>query len=167
MSGFWIYWLRESQGSGDYKAVSGTHLGRYQIGNDTFIQIGLKNDDLERTQLARSFGIGVGSDGRESFLNNEMAQEVAILFALRWDYQQVVSYGDHEMIGSRIGNENVEVTCSGLIAAGHLVGTRDLHRGFTGEKSWEDIKDGNKTKATVYMEQMGGLDLSGILGGIN
>lgn len=49
-----------------------------------------------------------------------MAQEVAILFALRWDYQQVVSYGDHEMIGSRIGNENVEVTCSGLIAAGHL-----------------------------------------------
>lgn len=96
-----------------------------------------------------------------------MAQEVAILFALRWDYQQVVSYGDHEMIGSRIGNENVEVTCSGLIAAGYLVGTRDLHRGFTGEKSWEDIKDGNKTKATVYMEQMGGLDLSGILGGIN
>ena len=51
--------------------------------------------------------------------------------------------------------------------AGHLVGTGSLHKGFTGEKSWKDIYDGNKTKATTYMDEMGGLDLSGILGGIN
>lgn len=157
---------RESQGSGDYKAISGTHLGRYQIGNDTFIQIGFKNDALEWTDLAKSFGVGVGNKGEESFLNNETAQEVAILFALRWDYQQIVSYGDNKMIGTRIGDENVEVTSSGLIAAGHLVGTGSLHKGFTGEKSWKDIYDGNKTKATTYMDEMGGLDLSGILGGI-
>ena len=81
-------------------------------------------------------------------------------------YQQIVSYGDNKMIGTRIGDENVEVTSSGLIAAGHLVGTGSLHKGFTGEKSWKDIYDGNKTKATTYMDEMGGLDLSGILGGI-
>lgn len=40
------------------------------------------------------------------------------------------------------------------------------YKGFTGEKSWKDIYDGNKTKATTYMDEMGGLDLSGILGGI-
>ena len=31
---------------------------------------------------------------------------------------------------------------------------------------WKDIYDGNKTKTTTYMDEMGGLDLSGILGGI-
>ena len=31
---------------------------------------------------------------------------------------------------------------------------------------WKDIYDGNKTKTTTYMDEMGGLDLSGILGEI-
>lgn len=68
-------------------------------------------------------------------------------------------------IGFQYVND-VEITTSGLIAAAHLVGHGDLHRAFIGAQSWDDTVDGNNTKASEYMLEMGGLDLSGILGGV-
>ncbi len=150
----------ESQGSGDYYADNGSHFGRYQIGWDTLKQIKFTNGDRSWTELAHSLGVY----DVESFKATEVAQEVAILFALRWDYQQIVSYGDDKYIGGIV--DGVEVTLSGEIAAGHLVGTGDLHRGFTEEKQWPDVVDGSGTPATSYMDQMKELDIQGILVGI-
>lgn len=150
----------ESRGTGDYEADNGFHFGRYQIGWGTLKQIGYTNEKNEWTELANSLGVY----DLETFKKNEVAQEVAILFALRWDYQQILDYGDDKYIGEEVNG--VDVTLSGLIAAGHLVGTGGVHKGFTREKAWDDVYDGNGTKATTYMNNMKGLDIKGILVGI-
>ena len=54
---------------------------------------------------------------------------------------------------------SVQVTASGLLAAGHLVGTRSLAGMFdTGVIP----VDGNGTAATTYMNNYGGYDLSNL-----
>lgn len=110
--------------------------------------------------MAKSLGV----HSEEDFLKNEIAQEVAILFALRWDYQNILAYGDDEEIGSV--KKGVLITTSGEIAAGHLVGCRKLNQAFDGKIPWEEAIDGNGVEALVYMEKMGGLNISGILVGI-
>lgn len=152
---------RESTGNYDSINPKGPYLGRYQIGDEVFRDIGFKDKKTnEWTDFAKAFGV----NSQESYLNNPTAQEVAILFALRWDYYYVLDNGDNVMLTEYV--DDVEVTTSGLIAAAHLVGHGDLHRAFIGEQSWDDTVDGNNTKASEYMLEMGGLDLSGILGGV-
>ncbi len=151
--------LASHESSGMYDVTNGQYLGRYQIGNDVFNDIGFKDGD-QWSDLARALGV----NDRDSYLNNQTAQEVAILFALRWDYYYVLDNGDTARIGEYV--DGVKVTTSGLVAAAHLVGHNDLHRAFSGEQSWNDTRDGNKVKASTYMEEMGGLDLTGILGGV-
>lgn len=152
---------RESSGGYGEISESGSYLGRYQIGDDVFKDIGFKDKDTNNwTDLAKAFGV----NSKESYLKNPIAQEVAILFALRWDYYYVLDNGDDVMLTEYA--DDVEVTTSGLIAAAHLVGHSDLHKAFIGEQTWDNTVDGNKVKASEYMEEMGGLDLSGILGGV-
>ncbi len=166
------------EATGNYAAVSksGTYWGMYQMGPKAFEQINFLDDHGNWTNLAKAFGVGTTSSSldspeerkaadRQSFLDSEIAQEVAILFALRWDYQQILVNGDDVYLGQTING--VEVTTSGLLTAGHLVGCETLHKAFTGEITWDEAKDGNHTKALHYMEIMGGLDLDGILGGID
>lgn len=154
--------LASHESSGKYNVVSasGTYLGRYQLGNTAFRDIGFKDNDNHWTDLARLLEVY----DNDSFLKNEIAQEVAILYALRKDYLYVLTNGDDSRIGENA--DGVKVTTSGLIGAAHLVGAGAIHDAFSGEKSWDETKDGNGVKATVYMEEMGGLDLSGVLGGI-
>ncbi len=73
-----------------------------------------------------------------------------------------------EIIEEECGGKEyqIEVTLSGLIAAYHLAGVGRVNNAFLGVSTWEKVKDGNGTYALDYMSQMGGLDLSGILGGI-
>lgn len=154
--------LAARESTGRYDATNGQYLGRYQIGNDVFMDIGFKDKETGQwTNLATSLGV----DDKDSYLQNQVAQEVAILFALRMDYFYVSYHGDDTHIGDYA--DGVKVTESGLIAAAHLVGHNSLHKAFTQEKSWDSTRDGNNVKASTYMEEMGGLDLSGILGGIN
>ena len=148
------------EASGNYAARNNQYLGLYQIGNQQFDQIDFKDVEGNWTELANAFCVY----NDEDFLQNELAQEVAILFSVRWDYQQILSNGDDEHIGEIIGEVNV--TNSGLIAAGHLVGCGELHNAFIGKIPWSEAEDGNETPALYYMEEMGGLDLSEILGGI-
>ena len=75
-----------------------------------------------------------------------------------------MSNGDNQYIGQTI--EGKEVTVSGLIAAYHLVGNGTMHKALSGQISWEKAKDGNRVSGLTYMEEMGGLNLDGILGGI-
>ncbi len=49
----------------------------------------------------------------------------------------------------------MDVTLSGLIAAGHLVVGGDLHKALIGDKRWEETADGNRTNALKYMSEMG------------
>lgn len=160
--------LGEKEGSGRYdiRSDSKSYWGLYQIGLKTFQQIEFKDDSGNWTKLAKSLGLSGKTEEEQwdSYKNNEIAQEVAILFALRWDYLTILTDGDNENIGKVI--DGVEVTNSGLIAAGHLVGCDDLHNAFIGVKTWEDTHDGKGTSALYYMEEMGGLDLDGILVGL-
>lgn len=160
--------LGEKEGSGRYdiRSDSKSYWGLYQIGLETFQQIKFKDDSGDWTKLAKNLGLSGKTEEEQwdSYKNNEIAQEVAILFALRWDYLTILTNGDDENIGEVI--DGVEVTNSGLIAAGHLVGCGDLHDAFIGVKTWEKTHDGNDTSALYYMEEMGGLDLDGILVGL-
>lgn len=47
-----------------------------------------------------------------------------------------------------------------------MVGCGDVHKAFIGVETWEDTHDGKGTSALYYMEEMGGLDLDGILVGL-
>lgn len=152
--------LAQPESGGSYEAHKGQYLGRYQIGNSVFEQIKFKDSSGNWTELAKSLGV----NSAEDFLKNETAQEVAILFSLRWDYQNILSNGNDREVGSTING--TMITNSGEIAAGHLVGCDTLRKAFAGEISWEDAYDGNHVEALVYMEKMGGLDISGILVGI-
>lgn len=152
--------MREAGGSYTKHNDGSQYLGMYQIGNETFQQIKFKDENNKWTDLAGLFGVNEDND----FLESEIAQEVAILFALRWDYQIILKNQDDLYMGETI--EGVTVTNSGLIAAGHLIGCNKLHDAFIGKIAWSEAIDGNKMNALVYMEEMGGLDLSGILGGI-
>ena len=60
----------------------------------------------------------------------------------------------------------VDVTLSGLIAAGHLIGGSDLDSALKEKFLWGEAEDDNGTSALRYMRDMGGLDLEGVLGGI-
>lgn len=152
--------MRESQGGYNIHNDGSQYLGRYQIGRDVFQQIGFKDENDNWTELAELLNVKDDND----FLESEIAQEVAILFAIRWDYQSILVYQDNQHIGKTI--EGVYVTNSGLVAAGHLIGCKKLHKAFVGTIPWSEAVDGKKTSALVYMKEMGGLDLSGVLGGI-
>ncbi len=162
--------LAMREGGGDYSSRRQTEkegqiilsqfLGRYQVGDMTLKQIGFKDTEGHWTELAESLDV----KSEDDFLINETAQEVAILFALRWDYQFILSNGDDKYIGSTIAG--VEITESGMIASGHLIGCNDLHKAFNGEIAWSDAKDGLGTSALEYMKEMGGLNLREILVGI-
>ena len=152
--------IRESSGEYYITSASSKYLGRYQIGPETLKQIGFMDENRNWIDLANRLGV----NSHQDFLNNEIAQEVAILFALRWDYQFILSNGDNQYIGQTI--EGKEVTVSGLIAAYHLVGNGTMHKALSGQISWEKAKDGNRVSGLTYMEEMGGLNLDGILGGI-
>ena len=154
--------LATRESSGDYSAHNkgSEFLGRYQIGSSTFEQIGFKDSNGRWTDLAKSLGV----TSEETYLKSEIAQEVAVLFALRWDYQYLISNGDQKYIGTTV--DGVVLTESGLIAGMHLVGNGDMHKVLNGDRSWEKTKDGNETPALKYVEEMGNLDMSGVLGGI-
>lgn len=185
----------EGNGGYQAVSDSESFWGMYQIGEETFKQIKFIDNSYEWTDLAKTFGVGITSSstntkeeaeeqgeqteqdekteenekkpykkGKQSFLDSEIAQEVAVLFALRCDYQQILENGDDQYIGQNI--HGVEITKSGLIAAGHLIGCKKLHNAFIGAITWDRAEDGNHTKALDYMETMGGLDLDGILVGI-
>ncbi len=77
--------------------MSGTHLGRYQLGDGALDRIDFKKDGVW-TDLARSLGV----TKEEEFLKNETAQEVAALFYFRWIYQDIVSNKDYIYIGTTI-----------------------------------------------------------------
>lgn len=47
-----------------------------------------------------------------------------------------------------------------------MVGNGTLHEALEKKIEWNKAVDGNGTEALKYMEEMGGLELSGILGGI-
>lgn len=158
---------RESRG-GDLSAVSGTHVGRYQLGDQALEQVGFKDGNGSWTEIANSLGVHNDKDFKES----EIAQEIAMLFYVRWNYQYALTYKFDVHIGTTIEGKvgdnyyKADVTISGLIAAEHLVGQKDLIAGFSGKKPWGKIVDDNGTNALKYMDEMGGLDLTGVLGGI-
>lgn len=135
----------ESRGRGDYKAESGSFLGRYQMGPRALEDAGYIKGN-----------IWAGKDGvfdKEDFKNNPEAQEraVRIYHSKLWD--SIKNRGLDEFQGEIING--VEITQYGLIAASHLKGTRnvEIYLESSGE---DDPEDQNSTKVSSYMKRIFG-----------
>ena len=162
----------ESYG-GDYTVVNQYgYLGKYQMGEAALSEAGFYIEDnldydnqYEGTWSEKAMRLGVNS--RDDFLNNPEAQEAAIraLNIKQWRY--IEYYGLDDYIGTTV--DGVEVTASGLLAAVHLVGAGGVLQLFGGKKILRENNDGipidgNGTPVTKYLQDMGGYDLSELLG---
>ena len=145
--------LAANESSNNYNAVSGSHLGKYQMGDDALTDAGFKTDETWST-LANYYGI----TNKTSFLSSHQGQEVAIRLFHAELWKQLVSFGAESVIGdSYIG---VTITKSGLLAAAHLVGALRLMGAIQDNR---EIADANGTKATRYMSELMGYDISEIV----
>ncbi|QGQ98823.1 hypothetical protein EHS13_30065 [Paenibacillus psychroresistens] len=146
------------------------YLGKYQMGEAALEEAGLyikdisskKNDYIGKwTDKAKKLGV----TDKNSFLNNPEAQEIAIKDFQKKVWEYVKKFSPY--IGTEI--DGVTVTASGLLAAGHLLGSGGLIQLFGGKKYFdEDVNgipvDDNGTPITKYMKDMGGIDLTDLLG---
>jgi hypothetical protein len=166
----------ESSG-GDYKVVNPLgFLGKYQMGDFALADAGFYHDWLENgaprssgnnefsgtwTDKAKSYGV----TSKDDFLNNPEVQEAVIKDYHKAIWNSVSDYAKY--VGKEVGG--VKVTASGLLAVGHLLGPRGVSQLFGGGGPYDTNEagipvDGNKTPATKYLKDMGGLDLTKLLG---
>ncbi|AEY67000.1 hypothetical protein [Clostridium sp. BNL1100] len=169
--------LADHESSGDYKVVNGLgYLGKYQMGELALADAGFYYEKVEKgayrvdgdnnfegmwSDLANKYNVF----SKKDFLNNEEAQETAFLAFLAKVWGYIKPYKKH--IGeTKCG---VYITASGLLAGAHLLGPKGVAQLFGGKKVYPEDKngvpvDGNKTPITVYIKDMGGHDLTPLLG---
>jgi len=146
--------MRES--SNDYAAVNQFgYMGRYQLGGLALQDAGFQDEKGNWTELAKSHGITSDSD----FLSSPKAQEIAI----RAYHKRLCSYIRSFELEQYIGKQycGVKVTKSGLLAACHLVGAKNLSRALA---TGEIVCDGNGVHASEYMELFSGYRISAVWG---
>lgn len=51
-----------------------------------------------------------------------------------------------------------------MLAGAHLVGANDIIKEFDNHGNWLDLRDGNGTYATEYIDEFGGYNIDKILG---
>lgn len=147
--------LAQRESSGIYGKVSssGSYLGRYQMGADALTDAGFKKNGAWTT-LAKKYGV----TNNASFLSSPQGQEVAIRLFHAELWKQLLNHGAESVIGdSYIG---VTITKSGLLAAAHLVGASGVMGAIQDNR---EIADANGTKATRYMSELMGYDISEIV----
>lgn len=131
------------------------YMGRWQIGTEGLKDIGFMDSSGKWTALANSFGV----NSKQDFLNSPAAQDYAIrLYDKKlWSYIQYL--GDDQFIGAEF--QGIPITLSGIVAAAHLVGAGGVHEMFMTGVVKTDVL-GNK--ATFYLKELAGYDISGFLG---
>ena len=147
-----LHVLAGKESSHNYEAVSGSHLGMYQMGNGALEDATFKKNG-EWTKLAKYYGV----TSNATFLSCPQAQEVAIRLYHKSVWKALVDFGAEKVIGSLY--QNVTITESGLLAAAHLVGASAIMKAIMEDKP---IPDENGTQAYSYMNLMNGYDISTI-----
>ena len=172
----YLYKMGERESSNNYKAKNeGSYLGKYQLGSAALIDAGFYNygDGEEKsgenlyngtwTDKAKAYGV----NSYEDFLNSPEAQEEAIREYNKKIWGYIRDGGYDKYIGQKI--HGVEVTASGLLAACHLGGIDRMPQLFGKPGRYETDNrgvpvDGNGKPMDHYLNDMGGLDLTELLG---
>ncbi|MDO8931689.1 MAG: M23 family metallopeptidase, partial [Rhodocyclaceae bacterium] len=96
-----------------YQTVSGTHLGRYQMGTDALVEAGYQDKAGNWTNYAKSQGVST----RQDFLDNPQAQDDALRRFTDKDVAYLVSKNLDLHIGEQIDSNTI--TAAGLLAGAH------------------------------------------------
>lgn len=131
------------------------YMGRWQLGHMALQDIGFMDSSYKYTSLAASYG--VQSD--EDFLNTPSAQDYCVLEVHKKMLSYIKYYGDEQYIGQT--KWDIKITLSGLIASAHLVGAGALHNML---KTGVVATDANGAKATFYLKELAGYNISKSLG---
>lgn len=120
------------ESGGNYKAVNGSYLGKYQIGDDLRKELGFGGLNTRK--------------GHEQFLNTPELQDIIMALSIRYSEQQL-DYYIKRYSNTKVGAHYL--TKSGIIAIAHACGIQ-------GCKSFIDTK-GNYTpnngrKVTDYLQ---------------
>lgn len=131
---------RESSGtSGTWDTVSNTgYIGKYQFGNIALKECG--------------YDFNVNDFKRNPNIFPESEQDKAMVTLLKKNIKYLGKYID-KFKGKVIGG--VKITTSGLLAASHLVGAKNIKK-FLNSYGRHIPKDGNGTPCTEYIEKFGG-----------
>lgn len=139
--------IAQKESSGNWKAINNLgYMGLYQFGKIALKDIGLDYNKITPDNFRRNpniFPPQLQNKAMKKLISNN-------LHYLR-------NYMDE------IGNEykGVKITKSGLIAAAHLVGAKQVKK-FLRSKGKIDPVDGNGTSVSDYMLKFGGYNLSDI-----
>lgn len=146
--------FRESSNRYDVVNIYGS-LGRYQMGEASFVDIGLYSADANPYDnvYGGSFNGKYGVYSVSDFLAKPAAQDLAIrdYMALQFVYLKSVWAYDGQTING------VQVTISGMLAAAHLLGWDGAASWLTSGGDYEPA-DNFGTKITEYATLLGGYD---------
>ena len=144
--------LAMSESSDNYGAKNQFgYLGRYQMGKAALQDVGLKDASGEWTEYANALGIY----SNEDFLNSPDVQDMAIKECHKKVCGYIIAYDLNCYIGTIY--QGVIVTKSGLLAACHLVGARNMKNAL---QNGSVVKDGNGVPAHIYMKRFAWYDIS-------
>lgn len=135
---------RESSGtSGTWDTVSSTgYIGKYQFGNIALKECG--------------YSFNVNDFKKDPNIFPESEQDKAMVTLLKKNVKYLGKYID-KFKGKVIGG--VKITTSGLLAASHLVGAKNIKK-FLNSYGKHIPKDGNGTPCTEYIEKFGGYKIN-------
>lgn len=140
------------------------YIGLYQMGEMALVDAGYyeKFKKTEAKQYNNDWtGTWTGKNGitsKESFLNNEAAQTMAVkeYHKKTWYYIRNLHGEQSRIIES--GGKKVTLTKSGMIAAAHLVGQSEL-KIYVSTNGRKDPTDGNKVHCSEYLKLFEGYEL--------
>lgn len=142
--------FRES--TDNYQAINRFgYMGRYQLGGLALQDAGFQDECGNWTELANSHGVF----SQEGFLNSPKAQNAAVRAYHQKLCHYIRAYGLEEYRGEKYCG--VRITKSGLLAAAHLVGVKNLAKGLA---SGDAVYDGNGVPASEYMDLFSGYNIN-------
>lgn len=146
--------LAHRESTGDSAVVNRFgYMGLYQMGTMALQDAGFLNSDGSWTGLADSYGV----HSKEDFLNSPQAQKAAVTAYHTKLCSYIQSYELDQYLGTEY--QGVEVTKSGLLAACHLVGVRNMANALA---TGATVCDGNNVPASEYLEYFAGYHISGV-----
>ncbi len=113
----YLGYLGYKESTDNYQIVNSLgYMGKYQFGIPALTEAGFYKSGGWNGSNALKYGAVSQLD----FLNNPLAQEVAIRAFTQKNYTYIKNYGLDDYIGNTVGGVNI--TLSGMLAGAHLVG---------------------------------------------
>ncbi|MDO5692749.1 MAG: peptidoglycan-binding domain-containing protein [Pseudomonadota bacterium] len=138
------------------------YLGKYQMGELALIDAGYyKKDGTSRNDWKGEWTGKDGIDSKEDFLKSPQAQENAINSYNQKQWSYIRHYDLDKYIGKTL-DDGQKITASGLLAGAHLVGVGEL-KNYLQSNGNTVPKDGNGTKISKYVHDMGDFDITQIM----